>query len=240
MIEFHEAGLTAPDTSAVILHPTTLQLTERRIAVIGANGSGKSTLARMINGLVVPTEGHVSVDGLDAVKDGAKVRRRVGYLFTDPSAQLIMPTAIEDVTLSLRRTVAGKKQRAEIALAALRAVGLGDKAELSVNALSGGQRQLLALAGVLATGPSILVADEPTTLLDLRWRARVDILLRGLDLQLIEVTHDLESAARAERVLVVHEARVVFDGDPGEAVEFYRGLLAEPSVVDADDDEDRP
>ena len=225
MIEFKDAVVTAPDSGVPILDATTLTLTEDRISIIGANGSGKSTLARLINGLVIPVSGSVSVDGLDTVKQGAQVRRKVGYLFTDPSAQLIMPTAIEDVTLSLRRIIDNKNERAAAALGALEEIGLGDKADVSVNALSGGQRQLLALAGVLAVTPSIIVADEPTTLLDLRWRAHVGALLRALPVQLIEVTHDLDAASRAERTLLVDRGNVVFDGDPREAIAMYRDLM---------------
>ncbi|MDN4479076.1 energy-coupling factor ABC transporter ATP-binding protein [Demequina lignilytica] len=225
MIEFKEAAVVAPDSGVPILEPTSLTLTEDRISIIGANGSGKSTLARLINGLVLPVSGSVEVDGLDTQKQGAAVRRKVGYLFTDASNQLIMPTGIEDVALSLRRVIKNRKERDEAALSALKEIGLASKADVSVNALSGGQRQLLALAGVLACTPSILVADEPTTLLDLRWRAHVGALLRSLPLQVIEVTHDLDSAARAERTLVIDLGQVVFDGDPKEAVKIYRDLM---------------
>ena len=230
MIRFQDATVVAPDSGATILHPTTLDLNERRIAILGANGSGKSTLARLVNGLALPVSGSVTVDGLDTRKHGALVRRKVGFLFTDPSAQLIMPTAIEDVELSLRRIIGDRDERAEAALAALEEIGLRDKADVSVNALSGGQRQLLALAGLLATTPSIVVADEPTTLLDLRWKAHVGALLHALPIQVIEVTHDLDAATRAERALVVDEGAVVFDGDPIEAVSFYRELMFQRSV----------
>ena len=225
MIEFKEAVVVAPDSGVPILDATTLTLEEDRISVIGANGSGKSTLARLINGLVLPVSGSVSVDGLDTAKHGAQVRRKVGYLFTDPSSQLIMPTAIEDVTLSLRRIIDDRRERNAAAMAALEEIGLGDKADVSVNALSGGQRQLLALAGVLAVTPSIIVADEPTTLLDLRWRAHVGALLRALPVQLIEVTHDLDAASRADRTLLVDRGAVVFDGDPRDAIAMYRDLM---------------
>lgn len=225
MIEFKDAEYTAPDTGTRILEPTTLTLSERRISIIGANGSGKSTLARMINGLIAPTAGTVSVDDLDTVKDGAKVRKTVGFLFTDPSAQLIMPTAIEDVTLSLRRSIKARSERESAAMQVLADIGLGDKADVSINALSGGQRQLLALAGVLAVTPTVIVADEPTTLLDLQWRAHVGALLRSLPVQLIEVTHDLEAAARAERTLVVDGGAVIFDGTPAGAVAHYREMM---------------
>jgi biotin transport system ATP-binding protein len=225
MIEFKDAAVIAPDSGVPILDATTLTLEEDRMSIIGANGSGKSTLARLINGLVLPVSGTVTVDGLDTAKHGAQVRRKVGYLFTDPSAQLIMPTAIEDVTLSLRRIIDDRRERNAAAMAALEEIGLGDKADVSVNALSGGQRQLLALAGVLAVTPSIIVADEPTTLLDMRWRAHVGALLRTLPVQLIEVTHDLDSASRADRTLLVDRGAVVFDGDPRDAIAMYRDLM---------------
>jgi biotin transport system ATP-binding protein len=230
MIEFKDATVVAPDSGIVILKPTTLTLSENRITVIGANGSGKSTLARLINGLALPVEGSVSVDGVDTRKHGALVRRKVGFLFTDPTSQLIMPTAIEDVMLSLRRVIRSKNERVKAALAALEDIGLGDKADVSVNSLSGGQRQLLALAGVLTATPKVVVADEPTTLLDLRWKAHVGALLHSLPIQLIEVTHDLEAATRADRTLVVDDGGVVFDGNPVDAVAHYRDLMYRKSV----------
>ena len=230
MIEFKEAAVVAPETGVTILHPTTLALDEQRITIIGANGSGKSTLARLINGLALPVSGSVRVDGLDTRKHGALVRRKVGFLFTDPSAQLIMPTALEDIMLSLRRVIRSKDERIKAALAALEDIGLGDKGDVSVNALSGGQRQLLALAGVLTATPLVVVADEPTTLLDLRWKAHVGALLHALPIQLIEVTHDLEAATKAQRTLVIDEGSVVFDGNPVDAVAHYRDLMYRKST----------
>ena len=111
MIELADGQVTAwtpaPDGAGErvvrLLGPVSLQLTERRVAVVGANGSGKSTLARLLNGLVAPSAGTVTVDGLDTVRDGTEVRRRVGFVFTDPEAQIVMPTPVEDVALSLRR-----------------------------------------------------------------------------------------------------------------------------------------
>lgn len=229
-ISLHAAGVRVPtltDGELTILHPTTLELTEDSIALIGANGSGKSTLARLLNGLVEPTEGRVVVDGLDTVKDGTQVRRRVGFMFSDPSAQVVMPTAAEDVILSLRRTVR-RSERRQAAERVLAAYGLDGLADRSVHALSGGQRQLLALAGVLATEPAVLVADEPTTLLDLRNARRIGDLLLSLDQQLILVTHDLELAARCERAIVIDDGRVVFDGGAEDGVEHYRQSCLQP------------
>jgi biotin transport system ATP-binding protein len=216
------------DRVVTLLGPVTLRIAERRVAVVGANGSGKSTLARLLNGLVLPSSGRVTVDGLDTARDGAAVRRRVGFMFTDPDAQLVMPTPVEDVALSLRRLPMSADERDAAARAALARFGLADRAEVPVHALSGGQRQLLALASVLATEPDVLVCDEPTTLLDLRWRRVVDDLLGGLDQQVVVVTHDLDAALRADRVLVVDGGQVVFDGEPSAAVGHYRDLMTGP------------
>lgn len=205
-----------------ILSETSLEITERRVALVGPNGSGKSTLARLLNGLVLPSSGSVTVHGLDVATRAREVRRRVGFVFTDPAAQLVMPTVVEDVALSLRRTHREKKARTAAALEVLTRFGLEDLAERSVHALSGGQRQLVALAGVLACAPELVVADEPTTLLDLGNARMVSNLLLGLEQQLVVCTHDLELAARCDRALLVHGGRVVADGEAGEVVAHYR------------------
>jgi len=222
-VVLESAGVTVatPTGDQVVLAPVSLELTEQRVGIVGANGSGKSTLARLLNGLVTPSTGRVLVDGLDVARQGSKVRRRVGFVFTDPAAQLVMPTAVEDVELSLRRVEKHPGRRRERALAVLETFGLGDRADVSVHALSGGQKQLLALAGVLATDPAVLVADEPTTLLDLAHTRRVGDLLLGLPQQLVLVTHDLDLARRCDRVLVVEDARIRYDGPAPAAVDDY-------------------
>ena len=136
-----------------------------------------------------------------------------------------MPTCVEDIALSLRRSIPDKRARNAHARAILDGLGLGDKADVTVHALSGGQKQMLALAGVLATDPRILVADEPTTLLDLRNTRLVADQLFSLSQQLVLVTHDLDLAARCDRALVVDDARIAFDGDAAEAVTFYRARV---------------
>lgn len=213
------------EAARTILDLGDLTLTEQRIALIGPNGSGKSTLARLLNGLVRPSAGRVVIDGLDVARHGAAVRRKVGFVFTDPAAQLVMPTAAEDIALSLRRTHRDRGERAAAAERILAGYGLAGLAHHSVHTLSGGQRQLLALAGVLATRPGVLVADEPTTLLDLANSRRIGDLLLGLEQQLVLVTHDLELAARCERGLVIEGGRVVFDGAAEAAVNHYRASV---------------
>jgi biotin transport system ATP-binding protein len=207
-----------------LLADVSLDLTERRIGVIGANGSGKSTLLRLLNGLVQPTSGTVTVDGADTVRAVRSVRRQVGFVFTDPLSQLVMPTGREDVELSLRRSVRNGKERRRLAEAALDRFGLLGLADQSIYELSGGERQLMALAAVLGVDPSVLVLDEPSTLLDLRNRELLRLTLSGLEQQIIMSTHDLELALEMDRVLVVEAGRIVFDGAPAAAVDMYRAL----------------
>jgi biotin transport system ATP-binding protein len=223
-LELDAAAVTVPVPGAgsrTLLEPTSLVLTEQRIGVIGPNGSGKSTLVRLLNGLVTPASGTVRVDEVDVTRSPAAARRLVGFCFTDPAAQLVMPTCVEDVELSLRRHERNADKRRARALDVLAAYGLGDRADQSVHTLSGGQKQLLALAGVLAVEPAVLVCDEPTTLLDLANARRIARLLFSLEQQLVLVTHDLDLARRCDRVLVVDEGRVAFDGPADAAVEHY-------------------
>ncbi|WP_088289190.1 energy-coupling factor ABC transporter ATP-binding protein [Kineosporia sp. A_224] len=209
----------------VVLRDVDLVLAERRVGLVGANGSGKSTLARLLNGLVVPTRGRVTYDGLDTAREGGAVRRRVGFVFTDPDAQIVMPTVAEDVAFSLRRSRSGKAEVAARVRDALDRFGLGGHADHPCHLLSGGQKQLLALTSVLVTEPDVLVCDEPTTLLDLRNTRRVADLLAGLPQQVVLVTHDLDLLSGFDRVLVVDEGRVVADDAPGPAVAAYRRLV---------------
>lgn len=220
-------GSAEPKT---LLQGISLELTEQRIAVIGANGSGKSTLLRLLNGLVAPSEGTVSVNGADSSRDVRKVRSQVGFVFTDPLSQLVMPTGREDVELSLRRSIKNSKERAARAEAVLQRFGILDLADQSIYELSGGERQLLALAVVLAVDPAVLVLDEPSTLLDLRNRELLRRTLAGLEQQIIMSTHDLDLALEADRALVVDGGRIVFDGGAAVAVERYRALCTAEST----------
>ncbi|MGI4896662.1 MAG: energy-coupling factor ABC transporter ATP-binding protein [Janthinobacterium lividum] len=209
----------------VVLHPLTLEVAQSSLALVGPNGSGKSTLLRLLNGLVLPTRGRVEVDGLDPETALGRLRRHVGFVFTDPDAQLVMPTAVEDVALSLRRIDVPRRERDTRARALLETQGLAEYADSSVREMSSGQRQLLALTSVLATRPAVLVCDEPTTLLDLRTAHRIaDVLLAG-GAQLVVATHDLDLAARTERALWLEDGRVRLDGPAAEVVAAYRGSV---------------
>lgn len=215
-----------PPGSKVLLERLDLEFAEHRIALVGANGSGKSTLLRLLNGLILPTAGRVEVDGNDTRTDAAAVRRRVGFTFTDPLSQLVLPTALDDVELSLRARVRNRAERRRAALEWLGRYGLAEVAEQSIYDLSGGERQLAALVSVLAVEPSILVCDEPTTLLDLRNRNLVAQVIAALPHQVIVATHDLELAARADRALLIDGGRVLADGAPDAVLARYRELMA--------------
>ncbi len=223
MIELR--GVTHRFGERVVLRDVDLRLGERRVGIVGANGSGKSTLARLLNGLVVPSQGRVLVDGLDTRDDGPAVRRRVGFVFTDPDAQIVMPTVAEDVAFSLRRSGLDRPARRQRVGEVLERFGLEDHADHAAHLLSGGQKQLLALAAVLVTEPSVLVCDEPTTLLDARNARRVTEVLAALPQQVVLVTHHLEQLEGFDRVLVVDGGRVVRDDRPAAALAAYRHLV---------------
>lgn len=230
-----------------ILHPVSLRLTEQVVAVVGANGSGKSTLLRMIAGLVEPSEGAVHFEstahpvhsvhsgGTSGPAGGGRLpsRPRCGFIFANPQAQIIMPVVGEDIEFSLRGTITDRRSRSRRAREILASLDLEHRADSSVYELSSGERQKVALAGVLATEPELVVADEPTTLLDLRNAAEFQRRLLSLPqadppVPLILATHDLGFAARADRVLVFDDGRMVDDsaedGSPETAISRYRRL----------------
>jgi biotin transport system ATP-binding protein len=211
--------------SRLVVDDVTLTLTEQRIGVIGANGSGKSTFARMLNALVIPTTGKVRVDGLDTASEARAVRRRVGFCFTDPDAQIVMPTVAEDIAFGLRRRRLAPAEVAARVDAALASYGLDAHRDHPAHLLSGGQKQLLALASVLVTEPDLVVMDEPTTLLDLANTERIRTVVRGLAQQVVLVTHHLDLVDDFDRVIVFHEGRLAFDGAPEAAVAHYRALV---------------
>ncbi|MFD3812915.1 energy-coupling factor ABC transporter ATP-binding protein [Rhodococcus sp. NPDC058639] len=208
-----------------VLDGIDLTLTQRRVGIVGANGSGKSTLARMINGLVVPSAGAVTVDGFDTAKKGREVRKRVGFVFTDPDHQIVMPTVAEDVAFSLRRSGLGKAERADRVREVLAEFGLAGHHDHPSHLLSGGQKQLLALAAIMVTDPDVLVADEPTTLLDLRNTKLIARTFASLRQQLVVVTHALDLLTDFDRVLVVDSGLIVADDEPGPAIAYYRKLI---------------
>ncbi len=208
-----------------VLDGIDLRLTERRIGVIGANGSGKSTFARLLNGLVLPTSGTVLVDGLDTRSAVREVRRRVGFVFQDPDAQIVHPTVAEDAGYGLENQGVPPAERAERVAEVLARYGLAGHADHPAHLLSGGQKQLLAIAGVLVMRPARIVFDEPTTLLDLVNTRRVAQVIEELGQQVVVVTHDLDLLEGFDRVLVIDEGRVAADGTPDSSIAAYRSLM---------------
>ncbi|MER0239309.1 ABC transporter ATP-binding protein [Fulvimarina sp. MAC8] len=219
-------GVSVRRNETLVLHDLTLELGERRIGVIGANGSGKSTFARLLNGLILPTAGRMTVDGLDTKAKTKEVRRRVGFVFQNPDNQIVYPTVGEDIAFGLKARKWSKadiEARLEIILERYGLTGLEDRL---VHELSGGERQMVAFAGIMALEPDRLVLDEPTTLLDRRNTNRVMRTIAEVSQKIIFVTHDLERLSGFDRVLVFEAGRIAFDGPPAEAIPFYMDLTA--------------
>jgi biotin transport system ATP-binding protein len=207
--------------ATAVLADVSVTVSEQRVGVVGANGSGKSTFARLINGLVVPSQGEVTVDGLSTSRHGREIRQRVGFCFTDPDAQIIMPTVREDVAYSLQTSGLSSEDAARRVDGILDRFGLTVLADHPSHLLSGGQKQLLALAAVLVRDPDIVVMDEPTTLLDLRNTRMIGEVIAGLPHQVVLVTHHLELLTNFDRVLVFDEGRLVRDDAPEAALRHY-------------------
>jgi len=205
----------------LVLRPFSLCLRERRIGLIGANGSGKSSFIRLINGLLPPSRGRISVDGLELPRDKAAVRRKVGFMFQNPDMQIIMPTVAEDIAFGLHNL---RRPQAEITArvqAIMAEYGLAPLAGWPARDLSGGQKQLLALCGVLVMQPDIILLDEPASQLDLRHKNRMAAALRALPQRLILTTHDMALLSGFDRVLVLDKGQIIYDGAPQAAIAFY-------------------
>ncbi len=186
------------------------------VAIVGANGAGKSTLLKHLNGLLLASGGSVHIEGIVLTRASlAEVRRRVGYVFQDADDQLFMPTVQDDVAFGpMNLGLASGEVRARV-LAALDAVGASQLAPRAPYRLSGGEKRAVAIAGVLAMAPSILVLDEPSSGLDPAGRRRLIELLDRLPQTRIVATHDLSLVLQlCPRALVLHAGRVVADGAP--------------------------
>lgn len=204
------------------LADVTLRLDQHRIGVIGLNGSGKSTLLKAIIGLVAPSSGRVSVDGRDCVGEARAVRATTGLLFQNPDNQIVFPIVAEDLAFGLKNHGWGKAETRERTAAALARLGIEALATRRIHELSGGEKQLVALAGLLAIEPKTLLFDEPTSQLDLANRNRLARVVEALPEQLIVVAHDLDLLAGFDRAIVLEAGRVIFDGTPAEAIAVHR------------------
>lgn len=219
MIEIDNVTLKYGDRT--VLRDVSLTFREKRIAIIGANGSGKSSFARLLNGLVLPTRGAVRVDGLSTADKGKDVRRKVGFVFQNPDNQIVFPVVEEDLAFGMKNLGFSKEEIARKTKDILNRYDMSDLREHPAHLLSGGQKQLLAISGVLVMEPDYLVLDEPTTLLDLRNKRRITRAIDALDQTVILVSHDLDLLQDFDRVIVFDEGRVVADDTPAAAIPFY-------------------
>ena len=211
------------------------------VAILGHNGSGKSTLAKQINALLVPTEGTLYVDGMDT-KDPEKVwdiRQSAGMVFQNPDNQIIGSVVDEDVGFGPENMGIPTKEIWERVEESLRSVGMWEYRHSSPNKLSGGQKQRVAIAGVVAMHPKCIVLDEPTAMLDPVGRKDVIRTVRALnmveDVTVILITHYMEEVIYADKVIVMDDGKVRFDGTPREVFSHYKELeklgLAAPQVT---------
>jgi len=204
------------------------------LGIVGGTGSGKSTLVRHMNLLLVPSGGGILVDGVDAATlKKSELRRRVGLVFQFPETALFAPTVEEDVGFAPRRLGLGEEEIAQRVSESLRMLGVEDLAARSPFALSGGEKRRVAIAGVLAMGPEVLILDEPTAGLDPATRDELLALIRHLrnaGVSVVLVSHDLDEVAEvADRVCALHEGKVHAIGTPAEV--FYGDPALAPATV---------
>ena len=186
------------------------------VGVVGPNGGGKSTLVRLLNGLLTADSGRVRVAGLDPATELFEVRRLVGVLFQNPDNGLVAPFVEDDVAFGLENLGVGRAEMRERVREAIAAVGLAGYERREPHTLSGGEKQRVALAGLLAVGPEVLLLDEPTAMLDPVGREEVLGRVRELSRSrtVMHVTHHLEELFDADRVLVLGEGTLAADTTP--------------------------
>ena len=193
-------------------------------AIIGKNGSGKSTLAKNLNGLLLPREGVIYVDGFDTRDDDSiwNVRQTAGMVFQNPDNQLVSAIVEDDVAFgpeNLGIEPAEIRRRVDKALAD---VNMGQFKKKAPHLLSGGQKQRIAIAGVVAMKPKCIIFDEPTAMLDPKGRSEIMSIIDELHAEgitVILITHFMDEAVRADRVIIMHEGRILLDGTPQEVFE---------------------
>ena len=191
-------------------------------SIIGVNGSGKSTLAKHFNAILLPSEGRVVVDGIDT-SDRSRlwdIRRKVGMVFQNPENQIVSSIVEEEVAFGLENLGYPSCEIKKRVKESLKVVGLGGMEKRPTYALSGGEKQRLAIASVLAMEPECIVFDEPTTMLDPAGRKDIASVIRrlreDLGITIVYITHIMEEIVFSDRVAVMNEGRVVMDGSPYE------------------------
>ena len=223
IIEIRNLHFQYPDAPEPSLRGIDLAVEEGSfVAVLGANGCGKSTLAKHLNAILSPTEGKVLVAGMDTIAEELliPIRRTVGMVFQNPDNQIVANVVEDDVAFAPENLGIASEEIRRRVDDALHTVGMYDYRLHSPHLLSGGQKQRVAIAGVLAMEPRVLVLDEPTAMLDPQGRQEVlktvETLCRQKGMTVILITHHMDEAARADRVLVMEQGRIVLDGSPRE------------------------
>ncbi|WP_304426649.1 energy-coupling factor transporter ATPase [uncultured Adlercreutzia sp.] len=222
-VQFADAGFTYDGERFVFRHLDLVVPQGQFLCLLGGNGSGKSTLAKHINALLTPDEGSVCTFGADT-RDADQtffIRSNAGLVFQNPDDQLVASLIENDVAFGPENLGIPNPELRERVTSALAEVGLQGFEAHETNALSGGQKQRVAIAGVLAMDPAILILDEATAMLDPRGRAgllRVVRELHGAGMTIVMITHYMEEAAQAERVVVLDGGQVRMDGAPGEVL----------------------
>jgi len=219
-----EFGYKLKDGSRLLaLKGISVEISEgESVAIIGSNGSGKSTLARCLNGLLMPQRGEVRVDGLEVGQraNWEQIRQRVGMIFQNPDNQIVSTTVEREIAFGLENLALPSEQLRARVEEILRQFHLRDLRHRPPHLLSGGEKQRLSIAAVLAMRPKYLILDEPTSLLDPVGRREVRELLQRLfaegKVTLVHITQFPEEAAEAQRVLVLHGGELVLEGSPEE------------------------
>jgi len=220
--EGDEQGKDKSTATVPVLHDVSLEIPEGQFAaVLGHNGSGKSTLAKHFNGILTPTKGSVTVAGLDVADDSTlqQLRQTVGMVFQNPDNQIVATIVEEDVAFALENLGVPPAEIRVRINAALENVGMARFAKHAPHQLSGGQKQRVAIAGVIAMNPKCIVLDEPTAMLDPKGRLEVIKTVRKLNREgatVVYITHYMEEAALADRVIVMDDGRIIMDGTPKE------------------------
>ena len=191
------------------------------VALTGMNGSGKSTLAKLLNGLFVPSAGDVVIDGINTRDEERTfdVRRKAGMVFQNPDNQMVATIIEDDVAFGPENVGIPREEIIERVDWALEAVGMTEFRTRSASKLSGGQKQRVAIAGVLAMKPDIIIFDESTSMLDPEGRAEIMDVAKKLNesgITVITITHNMDEAAQADRIIVLKKGRLVLDGTPKE------------------------
>ena len=189
------------------------------VAIIGRNGSGKSTLAKNINALLLPTSGEVIVDGFNTRDESAlwKIRQTAGMVFQNPDNQLVSSIVEDDVAFGPENLAVDPKEIRIRVDESLKAVGMYEERMKAPHLLSGGQKQRIAIAGVVAMKPKCIILDEPTAMLDPKGREEVMTIIGELHkegITILLITHFMDEAARADRVIIMDKGQIVMDGHP--------------------------